>query len=182
MSSIVRESRCVLLDWGDTLMRDFPEFSGPMAAWPHVETMPNVEEVLVELRPQWTLALATNSIDSDETAIWDALDRVELRSLLDKVYCFQSIGHSKPAPSFFHYIVKDLQIDRRRIVMVGDGFEKDVLGANHSGIRGIWLNELSDEVKVGKMYKTIFDFQSLPEALAAFDVESDSYDGRECGQ
>ena len=136
MLGIARESRCVLLDWGDTLMRDFPKFSGAMAAWPHVEVLPNVKDMLLELRPQWTLALATNSIDSDETAIWEALDRVGLSSLLDKVYCFQSIGHSKPAPDFFDYIVKDLLIDRRRIVMVGDGFEKDVLGANQSGIRG----------------------------------------------
>ena len=174
MSRIARKSRCVLLDWGDTLMRDFPEFSGPMAAWPHVEAIPNVKEVLVELRTQWTLALATNSIDSDETAIWKALDRVGLSSLLDKVYCFQSIGHSKPSPGFFDYIVKDLLIDRRRIVMVGDGFEKDVLGANQSRIRGIWFNESSDEVRVGKMYKTIFDFRSLPDTLATFGIESDA--------
>ena len=174
MSGIARESRCVLLDWGDTLMRDFPKFSGAMAAWPHVEVLPNVKDMLVELRPQWTLALATNSIDSDETAIWEALDRVELGSLLDKVYCFQSIGHSKPAPDFFDYIVKDLGMDRRCMVMVGDEFEKDVLGANCSGIRGIWLNESSTEVKVGKMHKTIFDFRSLPEALATFGIEPDA--------
>ena len=174
MSGIARESRCVLLDWGDTLMRDFPKFSGAMAAWPHVEVLPNVKDMLLELRPQWTLALATNSIDSDETAIWEALDRVGLSSLLDKVYCFQSIGHSKPAPDFFDYIVKDLGMDRRCMVMVGDEFEKDVLGANCSGIRGIWLNESSTEVKVGKMHKTIFDFRSLPEALATFGIESDA--------
>ena len=172
MSRIARESRCVLLDWGDTLMRDFPGFSGPMADWPHVEALPNVKETLAELRPQWTLALATNTIDSDETAIWKALDRAGLRSLLDKVYCFQSIGHSKPAPGFFDYIVKDLLMDRRRMVMVGDGFEKDVLGANQSGIYGIWFNESSDEVRVGEMYKTIFDFRSLTDVLATFGIES----------
>ena len=171
MSRTARENRCVLFDWGDTLMRDFPEFSGPMTAWPHIEALPNVKEVLSELRPQWTLALATNSVDSDETAIWEALDRVGIRSLLDKVFCFQTIGHSKPSPDFFDYIVKDLGMDRRRMVMVGDGFEKDVLGANRSGIRGIWFNESSDEVKVGKMHKTIFDFRSLPNILASFGIE-----------
>jgi len=155
-------------------MRDFPEFSGPMAAWSHVEALPNVKEILIELRPQWTLALATNSVDSDETAIWEALDRVGLRSLLDKVYCFHTIGHSKPSPDFFEYIVKDLGMDRRRMVMVGDGFEKDVLGANQSGIRGIWFNELSTEVKVGKMHTTISDFRSLPAALTSFSIESDT--------
>ncbi|MCE2395109.1 HAD family hydrolase [Candidatus Poribacteria bacterium] len=174
MSRIARECRCVLFDWGDTLMRDFPEFSGPMATWHYVEALPNVKEVLSELRPQWTLALATNTVDSDETAIWEALDRVGLRSLLDKVYCFQTIGHSKPAPDFFDYIVKNLGLDRHRLVMVGDGFEKDVLGANQSGIRGIWFNESSTEVKIGKMHSTISDFRSLPDALASFGIESDT--------
>ena len=174
MSRTARESRCVLLDWGNTVMRDFPEFSGVMAAWPHVEALPNVKEVLLELQPQWTLVLATNSVDSDERAIWEALDRVGLRLLLDKVYCFQSIGHSKPAPDFFDYIVKDLGLDRCRMVMVGDEFEKDVLGANRSGIRGIWFNGSSAEERVGKMHKTIFDFRSLPDILVSFGIDSDT--------
>ena len=174
MSKIGRDSRCVLLDWGNTLMREFPEYSGPMADWPRVATVPNVEEALLELRPHWTLALATNTVDSDEMAICKALDRVGLRSLLDKVYCYQSIGHSKPAPAFFNHIVEDLRMDRRRIVMVGDGFEKDVLGANGAGIRSIWYNESSDEIRSGKMYKTIRDFRSLPETLVVFDIEEDS--------
>ena len=174
MSRIARESRCVLFDWGDTLMRDFPEFTGPMAAWPHVEAIPNVKEILIELRSQWTLALATNSVDSDETAICEALDRVGFCSLLDKVYCFQTIGYSKPSSDFFDYIVEDLRMDRHRIVMVGDGFEKDVLGANRSGIRGIWFNESSAKEKVGKMHKTIFDFRSLPDALTSFGIEFDA--------
>ncbi|MDF1543365.1 MAG: hypothetical protein P1P71_09650 [Anaerosomatales bacterium] len=28
---------CVLFDWGDMLMIDYPEYSGPMRTWPHVE-------------------------------------------------------------------------------------------------------------------------------------------------
>lgn len=174
MPKIGRDSRCVLLDWGNTLMREFPKYSCPMADWPRVEAVPNIQEVLLELRPHWTLALATNSVDSDETAICKALDRGGLRSLLDKVYCFRSIGHSKPSPAFFNHIVEDLRMDGRHIVMVGDGFEKDVLGANGAGIRSIWYNESSDEIRSGKMYKTIRDFRSLPETLAAFGIEDDS--------
>ena len=120
MSRTARENRCVLFDWGDTLMRDFAEFSGPMAAWPHVEALPNVKEVLSELRPQWTLALATNTVDSDEGAIWEALGRVGLRCLLDKVFCFQTIGHSKPSSDFFDYIIRALRMDTSRLVMCSE--------------------------------------------------------------
>jgi putative hydrolase of the HAD superfamily len=40
-----RTNRCLLFDWGDTLMRVFPEYVGPMAAWPKVEAMPHAEEM-----------------------------------------------------------------------------------------------------------------------------------------
>ena len=60
--------------------------------------------------------------------------------------------------------------------MVGDGFEKDVLGANQSGIRSVWFNERSDEVRVAGMHQTILDFRALPEALAAFCIEPNGSD------
>ena len=170
----MRESRCVLFDWGNTLMRDFPDYEGPMAVWPHVETLPNVKEVLLQLRPQWTLALATNAVASDETAVWRALDRGGIATLLDKVYCFQTIGHKKPAPAFFDYVVRDLPIERDRIVMVGDDFENDILGATRAGIRSIWLNQSSDEARAGEIYQTIHDLRSLPDLLPTLATDADA--------
>jgi len=34
-----RMIRALIFDWGDTVMRVFPEFSGPMAHWPRVEAV-----------------------------------------------------------------------------------------------------------------------------------------------
>ena len=170
----MRQSRCLLFDWGNTLMRDFPDAEGPMADWPRVETLPGVEEVLPQLRPHWTLALATNAVASDELSVWRALDRSGIAHLLDKVYCFQTIGHKKPAPGFFDHIVRDLPMDRDRIIMVGDDFENDILGAIRSGIRSIWLNQSSDEVRVGELYRTIHDLRSLPEVLSTLAPQPDA--------
>ena len=83
------DNGCILFDWGDTLMRDFREFSGPMASWPEVRALPGAGEVLSALRPHWRLALATNAADSSEAEIRDALERVDLSPLIDKVYCFR---------------------------------------------------------------------------------------------
>lgn len=167
-----RKSQCILFDWGDTLMRVFPEFNGPMSTWPHVEAIPYARQVLAELGPQWLLAFATNAAASDEADIWAALGRVDLSQFLDKAYCFRSIGHKKPSPEFFGYILDDLRMDRSRVVVVGDDFETDVLGANRSGIRAIWFNERSDEVREGKMYRTIHDFRSLSQTLRAFGTRA----------
>lgn len=76
-----RALRCLLLDWGDTVMRVFPQFSGAMHTWPHVEPMPGTAEVLTSLRGGLLMALVTNAGDSDGPAIWKALHRVRSPSL-----------------------------------------------------------------------------------------------------
>ena len=163
----MKESRCLLFDWGDTLMRVMPGFEGPMFTWPRVEVVPGVEEALQELQDEWTLALATNAVDSQERDIWRALERAGLEDLIDRVYCFRTIGHRKPAPEYFDHILSNLGMERDHVVMVGDTFEADVLGANRSGICAIWFNERGDEERTSEMIRTIHNMSDLPEALAS---------------
>ena len=160
-----RETRCILLDWGDTAMRVFPEFDGPMFAWPRVEAVEGIEEALTELRADWTIALATNAADSEEEEIWSALARVGLDKLIDRVYCFRRVGHKKSAPEYFDHVLSDLGLERNRTVMVGDDFEADVLSANRSGIRAIWFQENGSENKTDPLHRTIHGLQELPGAL-----------------
>ena len=160
-----RENHCILFDWGDTLMRVFPDYDGPMVAWPRVEALPHVLDVLAQLYPDWRMALATNAAASTEKEIWTALGRVGLDRLLDKVYCYRTIGHKKPSREFFDTILRDLKLDYESVFLVGDDSEADVLGANRCGIRAVWLNGRSTETRVGEMYRTIHDFRDLPKAL-----------------
>jgi putative hydrolase of the HAD superfamily len=159
-----RAGRCILFDWGDTLMRVLG-YSGPMAGWPRVQVIPHAVEVLTGLRRHWLLALATNAADSDETDIRAALRRVGLDQLLDKVYGFRAIGHRKPSREFYTHIADDLKLDGSRLVMVGDDFEADVLGANQAGLYAIWFNGRSHEESAGRLHCTIHDFRELPAAL-----------------
>ena len=163
-----RENRCLLFDWGDTLMRVFPEFDGPMVTWPQVETLPHAEAVLSELRARSILAVATNAADSEEAEIRAALERVGLDKLLDKVYCYRKIGHKKPSKEFFEYILANLGLQTSQVIMVGDDFEADVVGANNCGIRAIWYNARADEKRESPMHRTIYDLRSLPKTLDSF--------------
>lgn len=165
-------NRCILFDWGDTLMRDFPEFNGPMFTWPRVEVLPDACEITARLHTSWIVGLATKAAVSEESDIRMALERVGLNSYLDKIYCFRKIGHKKPSPDFFKYILEDLGMTSGQVIMVGDNFQTDVLGANNNGIRAVWFNEKSKEVKKGQMYRTIHDLKSLPEILKAFPIRT----------
>ena len=160
-----RESRCILFDWGDTLMRVFSEFAGPMFTWPRVEMVSGIKEMLIELQGEWMLALATNAVESQERDIWMALERVGLEELIDRVYCYRMIGYKKPATEYFEYILNDLGIEREAVVMVGDDFGTDVMGANRNGIRAIWFNERSDEERVSEMHRTMHELSELPGEL-----------------
>ena len=88
-----REARCILLDWGDTVMRVFPQYEGPMFEWPRVEAVDGIQEAFAKLQAYWTIALATNASDSEEPAIWSALARVGLDRFIDRVFCYRGVGH-----------------------------------------------------------------------------------------
>lgn len=160
---------CILFDWGDTLMHDFKEFHGPMKDWPHVEAIPGAAEILATLHTDWTLAIATSADISNEQDIRAALKRVNLDQWLEKIYCFKKIGHSKPSPEFFQYILNDLKLVPQSIFMVGDCYEADVLGANRCGIRAVWFNERNHKTRKSDTVRTIHHLSELPLVLAQWN-------------
>jgi FMN phosphatase YigB (HAD superfamily) len=159
------KTRCLLLDWGDTVMRVFPEYEGPMLTWPRVEAVEGITEALAVLRPDWTIALATNAADSEEEEIWSALARAGLDRMIDRVYCFRGVGYLKSAPEYFEQVLADLEIEPDSVVMAGDDFEADIVSANRSNIRAIWFDEDGAGDRTSAMHRTIHSLSELPEAL-----------------
>jgi putative hydrolase of the HAD superfamily len=151
----------ILFDWGDTLMRVFPEFSGPMKDWARVEAVAGAAGMLAALQEDWTLCLATNAADSEEADIRAALRRVGLAQWLEKIYCFKKIGHRKPSHEFFEYVLKDLGVPASWVIMVGDDLEADVLGAVRCGLRGIWFNEGGREERQAGNWKVVHDLREI---------------------
>lgn len=161
---------CVLFDWGDTLMVDLPGYTGTMASWPRGELVAHARETLEQLRDLgWRIALATNAADSDEPDIRAALTRVGIDALIDRVYCSRSVGHSKPSPAFFAFIVEDSGFSAADLVMVGDSFPVDVEGANRAGIRGVLLRPGATAGAGRANWRAIGDLAELPGLLAGWD-------------
>lgn len=160
------DSGWVLFDWGGTLMIDFPEHPGPMASWPRVEAVAHARETLERLRAMgWHTALATNADDSDETQIRAALARVGLDESIDRIYCSGAIGHAKPSPEFFAYIMRDLGLGAGDLVMVGDSFANDVEGANRAGIRALWLHPGGTDAAAGEQWRAVVSLAQIPDVV-----------------
>ena len=161
----------VMFDWGDTIMKDRPALKTPMVQWPIVEAIEYAEEVLRTIHAHRTIILATGAAQSSEAEILLALQRVKLDEYFDRIFCFKNTGLQKPSENFYRYILDNLKANPSDVLMIGDNFENDIVGANRVGISGIWLNQKSAEDRTGKRYQTI---HSLRELLALFDETRDA--------
>lgn len=127
----------LLFDWGNTLMRDFPNETGKMYLWEKVEAMPNAVNALRELSLSADCYVATNAKDSNKDEIIMALKRVGLDKYIKDVFCYQEIGYAKPSKEYFDAIIKKINIPTKNITMVGDNLKSDIDGAQNSGIKAI---------------------------------------------
>lgn len=129
-----------IFDWGNTLMKVFPDENGPMCRWPRVEAVENAPEVLRQLSKRADCFLATNARDSDKADIYSALKRVGMDTCIRDIFCFRDMGCEKPSEAYFSKMIRQLQANKHEIVLIGDSPEKDVRWAIDNGIAGILLD------------------------------------------
>jgi putative nucleotidyltransferase with HDIG domain len=129
--------KVILFDWGDTLMKVFP---GSMVGWPQLEAVPGAVDALQVLQSSYRLAVATNATDSTVTEIRDALERAGFGKSITEVFTASDLGVNKPERAFFESILQNLDCTAAEVVMVGDSYEQDVLGAATAGLRAVWYN------------------------------------------
>lgn len=159
----------ILFDWGDTVMRDYPERTNPMVEWEAVEVIDGIADVLAHLHSSGRrIVLATSAAISDENQIRGALKRGGLDSYFSRIYCFKNTNLPK-GEAFYRYILSDLKIPAAETLMVGDGFEKDVQVPNSLGMFAIWFNPRSDEIRKGESHITIYSMHELNQFFNSLD-------------
>lgn len=151
----------VLFDWGDTIMRDDPASNMPMVEWPTIQVIEGIADVLDDLHSSGRrIVLATSASISDEGQIRGALARAELDQYFPRIYCYKNT-HLPKGEAFYRHILSDLGIPASDVLMVGDGFEKDVQAANAIGIFAVWFNPTSNETRNSELHITVHSMQEL---------------------
>ena len=151
----------VLFDWGNTVMRDYPEITIPMMEWETIEVIDGITDVLAYLQTSGRrIILATSASISNEKQIWGALARGGLDTYFSKIYCFQNTNLPK-SKAFYRHILNDPGIPASDTLMVGDGFESDVQIPNSLGIFAVWFNPGADETRQGDLHVTVHSMEEL---------------------
>ncbi len=52
----------------------------------------------------------------------------------------EEAGHDKPHPYMFLLALKKFNLKANEVIMIGDNFQKDILGASNLGIKSYWFN------------------------------------------
>jgi len=135
------EITTLVFDWGDTLMHTIPGYLGAMVDWPRIAVVEDVSQALEQLSGRYRLVVGTNAADSTPAQVMAALDRGGLGKYFQKVFTAHELGGlRKPAVGYFHALQAALGEPAQHMLMVGDDYQVDVLGAYQAGWRTFWYN------------------------------------------
>ncbi len=133
--------RALIFDWGDTVMRDYPECKGPMAEWKHVEWIPFAEDVLKIISKKYICCIASNAGYSNTALMRKALERVGAEKYFHHFFTSKDLGYEKPDPRFFQKIADEIKVNPVECIMIGNDYKKDICGAKTVGMKTIFFNE-----------------------------------------
>jgi 2-haloacid dehalogenase len=107
-----------------------------LAACP--ELIEDAAEVLQALHGKYRMAILTNGLQAVQR---ERLARSLIRQHIAEMIISEEIGVAKPAGEFFDAALARLgNPSRRESLMIGDGWDSDIIGAIQSGLDACWYN------------------------------------------
>lgn len=94
-------------------------------------------DLLRLVRGRARVGVVTNNLLDEQQ---DKLRFCKLDSFVNVLVASEEAGVSKPDPRIFELALHRLQCEAGDVVMVGDSWAADVIGARAAGIRAIWFN------------------------------------------
>ena len=97
---------------------------------------PDALPFLKKAREQVPVIVVTNGTNDIQEA---KIQAVSLREHVDEILVAQAVGVSKPSPRIFQQALDIAGCTPQQAMMVGDNYEKDIVGALQCDIRAVWI-------------------------------------------
>lgn len=122
------------------------------------------KELIKNLNMKYTLELITNGL----TEVQDKRVRQsELAKYFDSIIISEEVKAAKPDPKIFEFALKNIKnLDKSKILMIGDGLTSDIQGGINFGIDTCWYNpkKLENKTEIKPNYE-IYHWNHLNEIL-----------------
>ncbi|MDR1809710.1 MAG: YjjG family noncanonical pyrimidine nucleotidase [Prevotella sp.] len=93
--------------------------------------------LLDTLKPHYPMHIISNGFNEVQ---YKKIDSAGLSPYFDKIILSDHIGVNKPDPALFRHALNEIGMTATEVVMIGDNWNSDILGAKNSGIDQIWYN------------------------------------------
>jgi HAD superfamily hydrolase (TIGR01549 family) len=80
---------------------------------------------------------------------------------IDIVVTSEEVGIEKPSIHMFQTILANMKLNSTDVIMIGDDFNKDIIGANNSNIYSYWFSSDTNKNSINNNYSTFSSFTEL---------------------
>ena len=103
----------------------------------HRAPVPGARRFLAVAHARARVVVVTNNLVEEQQ---EKLAFLRLTPFVHDLVTSEELGVSKPDPRFFAAALERSSLDRQEVVVLGDSFESDVVGARLSGLAVVWFN------------------------------------------
>lgn len=118
--------------------------------------------LLEYLHGKVTIAVVTNNVVVEQV---EKLRYLKLDHLIDELVVSEEVGFIKPDPRIFQAALQRVGCSAEEVVMIGDAWKADIVGATQLGIRAVWLNRTGNACPDPTLATEIRSFEPLEDAL-----------------
>ncbi|WP_445734440.1 YjjG family noncanonical pyrimidine nucleotidase [Mariniflexile sp.] len=97
----------------------------------------NAVEILEYLNPKYNLHILSNGFEEVQSK---KLLKSNIHHYFKTITNGEDIGVKKPHPEIFHHAIKKANTSTNKSIMIGDGYEADILGALNVGMQVIYFD------------------------------------------
>lgn len=119
-------------EWAETIGKDYLQRVATQT-----ELMPHARELLEYLKGKYQMHILSNGFAEIQ---YTKLKCSDLEQYFDKVFLSEIVGVLKPDKRIFEYAVKSLNARKNEVLMIGDNFEADIVGAHKAGLDQVFYN------------------------------------------
>lgn len=97
----------------------------------------NALETLERLSKKYKIYIITNGVSFIQHR---RIKESKIEQFINGMYISEEIGYFKPNKEYFDYVLNDIGLSNKEVIVVGDSLTSDILGANNSNIDSILLD------------------------------------------
>jgi len=158
----------VCFDLGDTLVTEESVIHNSSGVAITADVIEGAFEALEAItKGGYKTAMIANG---DSAGVRNIIETTGLQDYFDAIIISEEVGIEKPCPGIFKTTLAKLGVKAENAVMVGNRIDADIVGANRSGMKSVWVRwntRYSDTIhsSEGKPDFTINSLSELPGLL-----------------